>query len=302
MTIHAEPTPLAGPLPGGTEGATVTVEPMSGGEVQFPRAFFESTGGRFANLRATGIGTPRSRWTYVPCPAFLIRHPSAGLVLVDTSLHPSVAARPRANMGYLNARMWRPRIDPGRDLPAQLRAKDVDPRSIPTLVMTHLHFDHASGMAEFPDSRIIVTAAEWEAATTEARPFLHGYRHAHYDYVFDYKTLTYDGPSITSYATFGLTFDLFGDGSIRLASTPGHTPGHQSVICRLRDRDFVIAGDAVYTRNQLEGGPPPPRPQDPHLWRRSLRELQRFHEQFPQAVIVPGHDPGHFASLEESYA
>ena len=48
-----------------------------------------------------GIGTPRSDWWTVPCPAFLIRHPDAGPMLVDTGLHPSVAAEPRENMGRL---------------------------------------------------------------------------------------------------------------------------------------------------------------------------------------------------------
>jgi glyoxylase-like metal-dependent hydrolase (beta-lactamase superfamily II) len=73
------------------------------------------------------------------------------------------------------------------------------------------------------------------------------------------------------------------------------------VLARLRDRDFVIAGDAVYTVRQLEGGPEPPRPQDPHLWRRSLQELQLFHRAYPQAVIVAGHDPEQWRTLDAKY-
>ena len=123
------------------------------------------------------------------------------------------------------------------------------------------------------------------------RPFLRGYSHAHFDYLFDYRTVDFDRPGISSYASFGRTFDLFGDGSVRLAFTPGHTPGHCSVIARLRDRDFVIAGDAIYTYAQLEGGDPPPRPVDMHNWRRSLRELQQFARTYPQAEIVRGPRP-----------
>ena len=99
--------------------------------------------------------------------------------------------------------------------------------------MTHLHVDHASGMSEFPGATFVITEAEWNAATTDSRPLLRGYRPAHYDYAFDYRTLSYDSEPVSSYATFGRTFDLFGDGSVRLASTPGHSAGHQSVICRL---------------------------------------------------------------------
>ena len=94
---------------------------------------------------------------------------------------------------------------------------------------------------------------------------------------------------------------LFGDGSVRLAYTPGHSAGHQSVICRLSDRDFVIAGDVIYTLDQLKGGPEPARPYDRHNWRRSMRELQLFSQQYPQAVIVPGHDPFHWETLKKRY-
>jgi glyoxylase-like metal-dependent hydrolase (beta-lactamase superfamily II) len=301
VKVHAEPKPLESPFPGGKQGSTVVVEPLRVGEIQCPPAMFERTGGRLENLHYLGIGTPRSKWWWVPCPAFLIHHPTAGPVLVDTGLHPSVASQPSANLGRVMGSLARIRMDPSDDLPAQLRSRGLEPKDIRIVVMTHLHFDHASGMSEFPSSTFVVTAPEWEAATTDMRPLLRGYRPAHYDYVFDYRTLSYEGEGITSYSTFGRTFDLFGDGSIRLAFTPGHTPGHQSVICHLEDRDFVIAGDAIYTHAQLEGAPEPPRPVDRHRWQRSLQELQLFHRQYPQVVIVPGHDPEHWRTLERRY-
>jgi N-acyl homoserine lactone hydrolase len=302
MKVHAEPKRLTGPLPGGQEGATVVVEPMRVGEAQMPRGMLEDGGGRLTNLWMLGIGTPRSRWSWVPCPAFLIRHPGAGPVLVDTGLHPSVAAKPAANLGRTLAGFVRPRLDPEEALPAQLRARGIDPRDIRLVVMTHLHVDHASGMAEFPRATFVVSEPEWRAATTDPRPLLRGYRPAHYDYVFDYRTLDYNRGGITSYSSFGRTFDLFGDGSVRLAFTPGHTAGHQCVICRLRERDLVIAGDAIYSHRQLEEGAPPPRPVDPHTFRRSLRELQLFHRQYPQALIIPGHDPELWPTLARRYA
>jgi glyoxylase-like metal-dependent hydrolase (beta-lactamase superfamily II) len=281
---------------------SVTVEPISGGEVQFPAASFERPGGHFESLKVTGLFTPRSKgWWWVPCPAFLITHPTAGHVLIDTSLHPSIAAKPRENFGRLAAWYARSRIEPGRDLPAQLRERSADPRAIRLVVMTHLHYDHASGISEFPASTFVLSRAEWVAATTGSRPILRGYRPSHYDYAFDYRLVDFDEPRVDSYASFGRTLDLLGDGSIRLAFTPGHTLGHMSVIARLRDRDFVIAGDAVYTMRQLEGGPAQPRPHDPHLWRRSLQELRLFQREYPQAMIVPGHDPEHWKALDSKY-
>ncbi|HEX6601550.1 MAG TPA: MBL fold metallo-hydrolase, partial [Solirubrobacterales bacterium] len=105
-----------------------------------------------------------------------------------------------------------------------------------------------------------------------------------------------------SYASFGRTFDLFGDGSIHLAFTPGHSAGHMSVVCRLKEHDFVIAGDTMYMLSQLDGSEPgPPRPQDAHNFRRSLQEMRLFHTQFPAAVIAPSHDPDFYAAVKQRY-
>jgi N-acyl homoserine lactone hydrolase len=302
MRVHAEPKWLSEPMPGGQARATVAVEPLSGGEVQWPATAMERPGGPFETLKTTGLFTPRSKgWVWVPCPAYLITHPTAGHILVDTSLHPSISAKPSENFGRLAAWAAKPRVEPGRDLPAQLRERDADPRSIRLVVMTHLHMDHTSGISDFPSSTFILSDAEWRAATTGSRPILRGYRPEHYDYAFDYRLIDFNGPRIESYSTFGRTFDLLGDGSIRLAFTPGHTLGHMCVVLRLRDRDFVIAGDAVYTVRQLEGGPGQPRPQDPHLWRRSLQELRLFHREYPQAVIAAGHDPEQWSELQARY-
>jgi glyoxylase-like metal-dependent hydrolase (beta-lactamase superfamily II) len=301
MKVRIEPRPLNEPLPGGSSGASVVVEPLKVGEVQNPRGRIESTGGRLAGLHMLGLGTPRSKWLWLPVPAFLIRHPTAGPFLVDTGLHPSVSAKPSANLGRILARYVRPRLEPGHDLPAQLRERGIEARDIRLVVMTHLHYDHASGMAEFPGAAFILTDHEWEAATSDRRPLLRAYRPPQYDYAFDYRTVSYETGPITSYSSFGQTFDLFGDGSVRLVSTPGHSAGHQSVLARLRDRDLLIAGDLVYTRGQLEGRAEQPNPVDPHTLRRSLQELRLFHRQYPDAVIIPGHDPDDWPNLANRY-
>ncbi|MEO8091272.1 MAG: N-acyl homoserine lactonase family protein [bacterium] len=298
MKVHAEAKPLSAPLPGGRPGASVVVEPLKVGEVQFPHGFFERPGGRLETARI--LATPRSRWWWVPCPAFLVRHPTYGPFVVDTGLHSSVSAKPAANLGRAVSWISRPRLEPGRDLPTQLRERGVDSRALKLVVMTHLHVDHSSGMAEFPRATFVLSEDEWIAATTDSRPIMRSYRPEHYDYVFDYRTVGYrDG--VESYSAFGRTFDLFGDGSVRLASTPGHSAGHQCVICRLANRDLVIAGDAVYTLGQLEDKPGPARPFDPHTFRRSLQELRLFSRQYPQAVIIPSHDPDLWATLDERY-
>jgi len=302
MKVSVEPQPLHEPLAGGTPGTSVVVEPMVAGHVDFPLKTMVSPGGHFLTLkllRAMLSGKPPN---VVPVPAFLIRHPSAGAILVDTGLHPSIATDGKQNFGGTSNRFGKPSLEVGEDVPAQLRSRGLDPGEIPIVVMTHLHIDHTSAISEFPNSTFVVSEPEWVEATSGSGALLKGYRRQHIDYAFEYRTVDFNRASIDSYASFGRTFDLFGDGSVRLAFTPGHSPGHMSVICRLAKRDFVIGGDAMYMLDQLLGKAAlPPRPDDAHNFRRSLQELKLFHSQFPDALITPGHDPEFFPRLEPRY-
>jgi N-acyl homoserine lactone hydrolase len=302
MKVHMEARPLHEPLAGGTRGATVSVEPMLAGEITWSRSMMESPGGRFLTLKlARALLTGKPEMT-VPCPAFLIRHPSAGPILVDTGLHPSVATDGRENLGRLGARFGRPALAPGADVPARLRDRGLDPGEIPVVVMTHMHIDHSSAISEFPNSTFVLSEVEWRAATVGPKPLLNGYRREHFDYAFDFRTVDFDRGGIDSYSSFGRCFDLFGDGSVRLAYTPGHSAGHVSVIARLAKRDFVIGGDAVYTAGQLDGSAPlAPRPFDAHNYRRSLQELKLFGKEFPDAIVTPGHDPSFYSKLGDRY-
>lgn len=302
MKVSVEPHPLHEPLAGGTPGATVVVEPLVAGHCDFPLATMVSPGGRFLTLKLLRAMLSNKAPNVIPVPAFLIRHPSAGVILVDTGLHPSIATDGKENFGGASNRFGKPSLEPGEDVPAQLRARGLDPGEIPIVVMTHLHIDHTSAISEFPNSTFVVSEPEWIEATTGSGGLLKGYRRQHLDYAFEYRTVSFDRANIDSYASFGRTFDLFGDGSIRLAFTPGHSAGHISLVCRLREQDFVIGGDAMYLLDQLLGKAAlPPRPEDAHNFRRSLQELKLFHSQFPDAVITPGHDPDFYARVQPRY-
>jgi N-acyl homoserine lactone hydrolase len=302
MKVTVEAQPLHEPLAGGTPGATVVVEPLIAGHVDFPRAMMVSPGGRFLTLKLMRALFGRREPNAIPVPAFLVRHPSAGAILVDTGLHPSIATDGKENFGGMGNRIGKPALKAGEDVPAQLRKRGLDAGEIPVVVMTHLHSDHTSAISEFSKSTFVVSEAEWKAAATGPRPTLNGYRRSHFDYAFDFRTIDFDRAGNDSYASFGRTFDLFGDNSIHLAYTPGHSAGHMSVVARLARNDFVIGGDAMYMAAQLDGDTPlPPRPYDAHNFRRSLQELRLFHSQFPDATITPGHDPDFYAGLAARY-
>ena len=239
--LKAETKALAEPLAGGgAPGTTVKVEPLLGGSVLAPPQFFESRGGRLATVRMLGIGTPKSRWWLVPVPVYLITHPTAGQILVDTGFHGSVAAKPAANLGKLAARFARPRIEPGRDIPSQLRERGLDEADLKTVVLTHLHFDHASGIAEYPEATFVLSQAEWEAATTDPRPILRGYRPSHYDYLFDYRTVDFDGPTTVT------------SSSPATRSTPRHS---SRAAIRHRDRSTCTCGAARFGSSSSSRAP-----------------------------------------------
>jgi Zn-dependent hydrolases, including glyoxylases len=300
VKVNAEPIPLEEQLPGGTEDATLVVEPLHTGTAIWPASFFNRAGsGPLARLRAVGIGSKPETWESRPVPAYLARHPSAGNILIDTGLHPSIVRDPRDNLGRFSGRHYE--VKEGEDVISQLRRRGLSPSDIAVVVLTHLHEDHASAIEAFPDAQFVLSATEWEAATTGRLPLLRGYHPTHYDYAFDYATIDFDSDLVESYGPFGRSFDLFGDGSVRLAYTPGHSAGHTSVILRLPRRDFVVVGDAAYDWKQLNGEGEPVMMADEHNWRRSLRELQAYRRTYPYALMVPGHDPEFWEKLEPRY-
>jgi N-acyl homoserine lactone hydrolase len=222
-------------------------------------------------------------------------------MLIDTGLHPSVAVDPKQNFGRLLAYYYRGlTMTAEQAVPAQLRARGMDTADIRCVLMTHMHVDHASAISEFPDSTFVLSKQEWDALGS-GKP-TDGYVKRQYDFGFDFRTFDFDSPGTESFASFGRSFDLFGDGSVRAVFTPGHTHGHTSFVLRLRDREVLIACDAIYTMRTLEEDVLPYKMADEHQFRRSLKEIQRYRERTPGALIIPGHDWDSFSALDPVYA
>jgi N-acyl homoserine lactone hydrolase len=302
--IHA--TPIEPPLPGGQDGASVTLQPLLCAEMRGPEGWFHAEPGLVGTLRALGIGVAKDDHFRIPIVAFLIEHPSAGPILIDTGFHRDVAAastRARArNLGPLGLLMARDiRMRPEQTAAAQLRARGVDPSDIRLIVMTHLHFDHASALADFPGATVIVSRREWDAAHGRAST-LFGYPPAQIDPRPSYRTVDFGAAAARPHGPFARSLDLFGDGSLILLDTPGHSLGHLSVLARLREREAMIAGDAVYTLATLRDGKRPLRSEDAKAFEHSLRALQAYDREHPDALIIPGHDMAHWQTLAERYA
>lgn len=300
MTTATEPRPADLPLPGGKERATVKLHPLLAGRALAPAAALLRESGRLAWRRALGLGVGKEAWMPIPIQAFLVEHPSAGLVLIDAGLHPSVAVKPRENFGRVTLLAFRDlQMDAGQALPAQLRERNLDPSAVRAVVMTHLHVDHASGISEFPGATFLVSRAEWDAAGDQGPT--HGYVKRQFDHAFDYRLLDFDGPDVVSFSGFARSFDVFGDGALRVVYTPGHTLGHMSVVLRTARGEVLVAGDAMYLRRTLADTHLPYRTEDEHLFRRSLREIRQYANETPGALIIPGHDWEAWQQLDSVY-
>lgn len=271
--MRAHPKPADLPLPGGQPEATVRVHPMHAGAVLSPPDFLQRPSGPLSIPRALAVR--RSRWFPVVVPAFLVEHPSGGAILVDTGFDPSVATNKSENLGRLGAAIYNVKMKPEEAIPDQLRTRGVDPADVKVVVMTHLHFDHASGVSQFPAATFVVSELEWEEATSRGGEFK-GFHKQHVDHDYDWRTIDWAAGYVEGHATFGRSVDLFGDGSIRLLHTPGHTPGHLSILLRLKDRSLLLTGDAAYALRTIVEDLVPIFVDDMHDYRRSLSEIRNY--------------------------
>ncbi len=295
----AEPSRLTKPLPGGQPGATVVLHPMVCAYMDSPPEFMAMTAGRLKAARQTLF--QRKNVVKLPIVAFLVEHPGVGPMIIDTGFHPSVATDPKQNLGRLYAQLYTIDMKPEQAIPAQLREqKGIEPSDVRVAIMTHLHMDHASAISEFTSATYVLGAGEWRAFHA-ARPMLRGYVRHYVEHAVEYKEVPYDSPVIDSYSTFGRAYDLFGDGSVRLVATPGHTHGHQSVILRLKDREALVTGDAVYFTRTIDDERRGWVMADEHKWHRSIGEIRLYRRENPEALIIPGHDPDEWAKLLPRY-
>jgi N-acyl homoserine lactone hydrolase len=300
MATAAQPRPAELPLPGGRDGATVRLEPLLIATMSCPAGGLHRDDARKGRIgRALDPFFPRERVGF-PIVAFLVEHPGAGRVLIDTGFHAGVAARSVDAFGRGGALIFKDlEMESEQAVPGQLRRRGLDVKDVGLVVMTHLHTDHAGGVSQLPDATFLVSDREWDHASKSGQR--QGYNPRQFDHAFDWRLLDFEGDQADSFATFGRSFDLLGDGSIRMVFTPGHTPGHLSVVLRLKGREALVTGDAVYTMRTLRESALPYQMDDEHHFKRSLREIQLFVQGSPDALVIPGHDLERWRELDAGY-
>jgi N-acyl homoserine lactone hydrolase len=180
----------------------------------------------------------------IPVHGFLIKHPG-GAGLVDTGYGTPLEL----------IKDYRP---VNASVAAALRKHDVDPSDIRWVVNSHLHFDHCGQNAVFPQAPVFVQRAEYER------------RHRYAD----------TPAAWLDYA--GARFELL-DGEreivpgVRVITTPGHTPGHQSIAVETSTGPALLTGDACWTVRMFEGeAPREGMMEDDATFGRSLEQMRRL--------------------------
>ncbi len=214
-------------------------------------------------------------FTFV-CPPILIEH-EKGLVLFDTGCHPNIM---NDIVGYWGDfwQMIAVKFAPEETLDRQIKGLGYKLDDVRYVILSHLHMDHTGGMALFPNAKFLVGSNEirfaYWADPQQRQFFVMG------DLLptrgFNWLEVDQD-------------YDLFGDGSLQMLKTPGHTPGECTLLVTLPSRRFVLTGDTVHTRQDLAEEKPMMIDYDPAMAVQSLKRLKQLRDQHNATIWIP-HD------------
>ncbi len=201
-----------------------------------------------------GAWTARGRMV---CHCLLIETPR-GLALVDTGLGLGDLAAPKQRIGRAMLVLGAPSLDPHECAVRQVEALGYRADDVRDIVLTHLDFDHAGGIGDFPAARIHVHAKEFDAAMARASVGeRERYQPAHWAH----------GPTWVKHREGGDTWKGFdavqplSEALPDVAMLPlhGHTRGHAAVAVRADDGWLLHAGDAYFWHDEISTSPWCPR-------------------------------------------
>ena len=219
----------------------------------------------------------------IPISTYLIEHPH-GLIVFDTGLAPEAYDDPVLAYGD-RAQSLRFDIAPDQRLDRQLASLGYSVDAVTHVVSSHAHWDHFGSAHLFTSAKHYIGAGEFNYAWWPAPHHRSAYR------LKDLEATR----SLDWHEVPGIDVDLFGDGSLVILSTPGHTPGGLSLLVRLPTRSIVLTGDAAHLQTAFDREAPMPRDTHPLDAVGSIRRLKLLCES-TGALLWVGHDPGEWTA------
>lgn len=230
-------------------------------------------------------GRGEDRRTFV-AGAILVDHPK-GKLLFDAGYGRNLAEHFKTAPALMQA-IIKPQLT--SPVAEQLAASGIELASLKAVVLTHAHWDHVSGLEHFPKTPVWVSKAELDFVKGGDRSA----ELARQLGLVNYKTFGFpDGP----YLGFTTSWNVFGDGSVVLVPSPGHTPGSIAAFVNTPDgKRYVLVGDTAW---QSEGVDLPA--QKPMLARSlvdhdapgtwaALQKLHAAKQALPDLIVTPAHD------------
>lgn len=188
-----------------------------------------------------------------PALFFLIEHPTKGYIMFDTGYDTRYYAATK-KFPYSILKVLVPaRVSPEENSLVQLHKMHISPDDV-TVILSHLHIDHAAGIHDYPNSKIYISEVEWEYTRKSALKLLgDNYLKSLFDQINPDHVEQIDFVKGFEYGPFKQAVDIFGDESLIAVPLFGHTVGQIGLIvnCSETERYFLIA-DSVYTRENYE--------------------------------------------------
>lgn len=241
-------------------------------------------------------------WWPIEFPSLVavIRHPTAGVVLFDTGYAPRFATATARWPYRLYPLLLPVTCAPWDTVLSQLADRGINPGEVRTIVLSHLHGDHVSGLRDFPEARILLGAGAlpdgWRDRSAWSNT-AHGFVPALLPDDVAQNVEYPDPDSVVCTGLGGLLdagHDPFGDGSVVTVPLPGHTDGHQGLwLPNEGPEGLLLVGDACWTERAYTHGELPVgfilRSGDEQRYRAVAADLARLHRERPQLLIVPSH-------------
>ena len=203
-------------------------------------------GGRLFDGKSDGV------FGHIVCHCLLIES-EAGLILVDTGFGMRDVDHPSRRLSPFFITFNNIQFRAEETAVAQLRKLGFDPADVRHIILTHLDFDHAGGIEDFPNARVHVTAREKEVADSRRGGAFVGtrrYRPQQWDAVNDWRLYPFGGGE--RWFGFDAVRDLDGlPPEILLVPLAGHTWGHAGVAIDTPNGWLLHAGDAYFYRGEI---------------------------------------------------
>lgn len=228
-------------------------------------------------LKDTRVGVPFD----IPVPFFLIRHGSSW-VAYDSGNNAQVAVDPVKYWGEKVCGAYMPVMKPHEEFKIQIQKVGLKPENLYAVIMSHGHLDHCGALEDLAGTDVPVYLQKNELEHIQKQLVSNdqiAYIPADFNKLDKCNVRTIDG-----------VFDVFGDQSVIVLPTPGHTPGHQSVLVRTSNgQNLILAQDACYTLENMIASIPPGLAVDIPAAMVSIYHFKAM--SVLGAQLVPPHDP-----------